>query len=326
MKWHGLWTALLFLATSLVATAQLQVSAQTQRSNYLLYERVDVLVTITNLGGMDLELSNDGGHPWLSFMVQGQQFGRSYLPVHSERQGSFAAVTLKAGEAKTLRVNITPLYAFREEGNYRVAAVVNLPGAGEMVSDLVPFNIERGHILTSQVHAVENSERTYSLVRFSPTSDLTKLYLRVEDPADNLVYTNLALGELVASTDPTVMFDPLGNIHVLQPTALGTYLYSRADPDGKVLDQRVFKVTKLGVRPRLLKTQDGNVVVMGGTVQDPSAVTEKLSETQHGIAVPSPVPSSRANETAPRSGSSAEAPLPVAAPAAEPSAQSAPGP
>ena len=47
------------------------------------------------------------------------------------------------------------------------------------------------------MRSVESSERTYSLIRFSPTSDTTQLYLRVEDPSENLVYTNLALGEMV---------------------------------------------------------------------------------------------------------------------------------
>src|SRR5258707_12980977 len=103
--------ALWFLAASSLATAQLQVTAQMARSNFLLYERVDLLVTVTNLGETDLILDNNEGHPWLSFLVS--QHNR--LPVHQERTSNFKPVTLKAGENKTLRINLTPLRAFQKE-------------------------------------------------------------------------------------------------------------------------------------------------------------------------------------------------------------------
>jgi hypothetical protein len=124
MKWQVLLGAVLFAASGLFASAQIQVSAETQRTNFLLYERVDVMVTITNLGGTDLVLNNDEGRPWLTFMVLGESVRQNYLPVHSERDSNFDPLTLKVGETKTLRVNITPLFLFREEGNYKASAVV----------------------------------------------------------------------------------------------------------------------------------------------------------------------------------------------------------
>jgi hypothetical protein len=283
MKWQALLAAVLFLATSLFASAQIQVSAETQRTNFLLFERVDILVTLTNVSGSDLVLNNDEGQPWLSFMVLGKSVRQSYLPIHPERSSNFAALTLKQGETKKLRVNITPLFSFREEGDYTASAVINLPGAGQIVSDPVPFTVQKGYVIASQIHNVESTQRTYSLVRFSPTSDLTRLYLRVEAPDENIVYTNLALGDLVSSANPDFLFDPQGNVHVLQPTALGTYLYTRTDPDGKVLTQRIFKTVQY-VRPRLAKIEDGNVVIQGGAEEDPNAPREKLSDTQTQLA------------------------------------------
>jgi len=55
--------ALCFLAASSLATAQVQVVAQTERSNFLLYERVDLVVTLTNAGESNLVLNNNEGHP-----------------------------------------------------------------------------------------------------------------------------------------------------------------------------------------------------------------------------------------------------------------------
>src|ERR1039457_4665010 len=119
--------ALCFLATSSPAPAQIQVSAQTDRTDFLLYERVDLLVTVENAGESDLVLNNNEGHPWLSFVVSKHH----RLPVHPERQGTVKPVTLKVGESKTLRVNLTPLFSLREEGDYKAAAVIDLPGEGQ---------------------------------------------------------------------------------------------------------------------------------------------------------------------------------------------------
>jgi hypothetical protein len=187
---------------------------------------------------------------------------------------------LKVGETKTLRVNLTPLFSFREEGDYKAAAVIDLPGEGQIISDAVPFTVLRGRQVWSETRPVEGSQRAYSLIRFSPQPDVTDLYLRVEDPSENIVYANLGLGEVVAYIDPEVFFDPQGNIHVMQPIAMGTYLYTRADPSGKILHQGIFK-TFQAIRPRLTKMEDGNVIVAGGLEENSNAPREKLSDGQN---------------------------------------------
>jgi len=267
--------ALCLLATSSLAPAQIQVTAQTERSDFLLYERVDLLVTVVNAGESDLILNNNEGHPWLSFLVS----KHNRLPVRQERNSTFKPVSLKVGETKTLRINLTPLFSFREEGDYKAAAVIDLPGEGQIISDSVPFTVLRGRQVWSQTRPVEGSERVYSLLRFSPQPDITKLYLRVEDPSENRVLANLALGEVVAYIDPDVFFDPQGNIHVMQPIAMSTYLYTRADPSGKILHQGIFKTFRT-VPPRLTKMEDGNVIVVGGLEEDPNTPRERLSDGQ----------------------------------------------
>ncbi len=270
----GLWAA------GSIAMAQIQVSAQAERTNYLLYERVDLLVTVVNIGDTDLILNNDEGHPWLSFMVT----KHNRLPVSPEHHGDFNALKLKVGETKTLRINLTPLFSFREEGEYKASAVIDLPGQGEIISPPVPFTVLKGRKIWTQVRPVDGSQRTYTLLSFSPKPDTTALYLRVEAPDENIVYANISLGEIIASVEPDVLFDPKGNIHIIQPIAMSTYLYTRADEGGKVLDQRVFK-TFHEVRPRLAKMEDGNVTVSGGMVQDPSTARERLSDAQ-GVKKP----------------------------------------
>lgn len=84
---------------------------------------------------------------------------------------------------------------------------------------------------------------------------------------------------MVAFIDPDVLFDPKGNLHILQPIALSTYLYTRADTNGKILDQRIFK-TFHEIPPHLTKIEDGNIFVAGGLEEDPNTPREKLSEAQ----------------------------------------------
>ncbi len=273
--------ALCFLATGSLAHAELQITAQTERSDFLLYERVDLLVTVANAGESDVVLDNSEGHPWLSFVVT----KHDGLPVRPERRGTFKPVTLKVGESKTLRINLTPLFSFREQGDFKVAAVIDLPGEGELMSDAVPFNVRHGREVWTQTRPVDGSQRTFSLIRFSPQPDRTRLYLRVEDPSENAVLATLALGDVVAYVDPEVFFDPQGNLHVMQPIAMSTYLYTRADANGKILHQVVFKSAPTPglpgvVPPHLTKLDDGSVIVIGGVEQDLNTPQETLSEGQ----------------------------------------------
>ena len=264
---------LFFFATASSALAQITVNAQMARdgAEYLLYERVDMLVTLTNNSESDLVLDNDGNQPWLSFVV----CKHNTLPVRPERQAFFKPLTLKQGQSQTLRINLTPLFSFREEGQYTAQAVVNLPGAGNMVSQEVPFTVLRGRSIWSEQRAVQGADRVYSLLRFSPKPDETELYLRVEVPSDNVVLANTGLGPIEAYVDPEVFFDPQGNLHVLHVLAMSTYLYTRTDPDGKVVHQGVFK-TYQSIPPRLRKMDDGNVYVGGGLEETPELARESL--------------------------------------------------
>lgn len=307
MKHLAIAAAFWLLAAACPVAAQITVAAQTQRSNFLLYERVDLLVTVTNIGESDIVLNNDEGHPWLSFLLS-RHVQQNYMPIRQERQSNFSPSTLKAGESKIFRVNITPLFTFREEGDYRVEAVVDLPGQGQIASPDVPFSVLKGQTVWKQVHPADGSERTYSLIRFSPDSDSTELYLRVEDPAENIVYTNIGLGQMASFIKPDAFFDPQGNLHILHPAALATYVYTRTDPSGKIVHQGIFKTSSVQtitgiqrVPPQLHKLDDGNVIVMGGVEQDPHTSREKLSDgqsTRHVSASPQPMPSSPAANTA----------------------------
>jgi hypothetical protein len=109
---------------------------------------------------------------------------------------------------------------------------------------------------------------------------------------------------------------------VLQPVALGSYLYTRADADGKIEVQDVFK-TYQQIRPQLYKVNDGNVTVIGGLEENPNRPQERLSDTQKGVR-PAPPTAIDGYPVPPGEQQAASAPDPSAAPVSDPSAAEPP--
>jgi hypothetical protein len=179
----------------------------------------------------------------------------------------------------------------------------------------------RGKEVWNATRPVNGTERVYSLIRFSPEPDQTNLYLRVEEPNDNLILANLSLGEVVAYVDPEVFFDPQGSLHIMQPIAMSTYLYSRADAAGKIVHQGIFK-TFQEVPPRLAKLDDGNVIVQGGLEENPNTPRDTLSQGQRKLGT---LQSAQAN-TPVNMGAPAQVDPPVGNPSAASDATMAPAP
>jgi len=63
----------------------------------------------------------------------------------------------------------------------------------------------------------------------------------------------------------------------MQPIAMSTYLYTRADAEGKVVHQGIF-TTFQSIPPKLTKLDDGSVIIVGGLEQNPNTPRDTLSE------------------------------------------------
>ncbi len=199
---------LLFAATVTPALAQIHIDAKMGREggDFLLYERTEMFVTLTNTSDTDIVLDNEGSRSWLSFMI----CKHDKMPVRPERQALFKTLTLKQGESKTLRVNLTPLYSFREEGGYTAQAVVTLPGAGDLTSREVPFTVMRGKTVWSQQRPVEGTDRIYSLIRSRPSRTRPSCISASRSRPTMWSWPMSAWGRWKAYIDPQVFFDPAG--------------------------------------------------------------------------------------------------------------------
>ncbi len=271
---------LTLLAAAGTAHAQLKMGLEAERMNYLLYERLPLKVTLENTAGFDLSFADAEGKPWLSFYVT--QDDGSFVP--ADRKGPQKPLLLPAGKRAGFTVDLTPLYAIRSPGRYKVQAVVDVADR-EYLSAPIFVTIASGQTVWKERRAIDGSMRTYSLVRFSPTQKNTDLYLRVEDEAQNIVYTNILLGEAVDFETPATQFDAAGKLHILNLAGTALYRYSRANPDGVVEAQATYFALNES-SPRLQTTTEGGVFVAGGREENPAIHRDKLSDAQSRVLKP----------------------------------------
>ena len=277
----GLLSLLLWAGAAAGAEAQMRIGLAADRYTFLLYEPIVLHLTVQNDAGFDMVFQDQPGHPWLTFLIT--RADRS--AVNPDRQIPGRDLSLGDGKSVTLDVDVTPLYAMRETGPYKIQAVVDV-GGRQFLSAPISVTLVNGKRIWSETRNVEGSPRTYSLLRFAPSMKGTFLYLRVEDAAQNLVYSNSLLGEVIDVQPPQVLFDDAGQIHVLHLAGTETYRYTRASVDGAVLSQSVYAASDEGNAPSLARAGDGGILVAGGRQENKENRRERLSEVQAQYSAP----------------------------------------
>lgn len=254
--------------------ASIQMLMQIDRSQYVLYEPVTVKLTLGNNTGRVLNFTNPPDGTWLDFLVT----RLDGAPVRPDQKHVFAPLTLRPDETKAMAINITPLCAFRETGQFRVQATIDVDGE-QYLSPPVQFTIVNGDKIWSYDRKVGETTRAYSLIRFSPEPETMWLYIRVEDAEKNVVYAMQLLGDVVAFSDPQTGFDPEGRLHLLNGCGKRFYRYSRIAADGHIETQVTYG-SSLTQRPQLTKDKDGSYFVIGGYVNNKENRRDLLSKGQ----------------------------------------------
>lgn len=271
--------ALLLLAGISSVRAEIRVSIECDRANYLLYAPVVVRVIIQNITEQDIILQS-GDESWLSFVV----LRTDGFAVRPDQKIISPPLMVKAGETKSVVMDLTPHYAFREPGNFKACAVVDVPGQGQILSGNLQFNVNRGQTVLTRTRPTAGSDRTFTILKFSPDNTSTELYLRVDDTKENLVYATIDLGPITSTVlPPQVTFDKEGSFHVLHTMGQGSYRYNRVREDGTVETRRNYDAAP-EMPPRLVLANDGAVMVVGGQVQDDDNRRDRLSEAKFGKA------------------------------------------
>lgn len=296
---YGLLLGGLFL-TALPARAQLQevrVDIEIKRNLYLRYEPIVCKVTITNMSGRTLDLSDTPRDKWFGFQIETTD-GRPLPPLNSTYHNE--PLQLENGQKLSRRINITPLFPLSEFGTYRVRGAVFSHELGRyFTSGKLNVDITEGRQLWQQRVGIppgsgDGASRTYTLLSHR-LPETTVLYLRIEDEDEGVVYCTTQIGRLVTFGKPDVEIDNASQIHILQNIAPKAFLYSHFDVNGKVIKQQGYQAAN--TRPYLVRKNNA-IEVIGGVPYDTKEPTAeqkvpKLSDRP----VPLPTPKSKASPT-----------------------------
>ena len=279
------WAALVWLGAAVPSLhAQLDLRLETPKSSYLQYAPIPVTVQLKNIGAQPLVLDGDrNGQPWLEVIVQ----SIDGLVLKPDRPLAPPRVTLSPGESRALPLDLTPHFLVRDPGGYRVRASARLASGETLMTEPLSFLIGRGEVIWTVPRGEGRERRIFSMLKFYEDPNVG-LYLRVEVPDQNLVYPARRLGPFLGLGQPTAEFDAQNHLHLLYTVAAGQHRLTVVNLDGTTLREETRQETT--EKPKLRKSPDGWVDVVGGTVILPSHLREKLSTLQAraGTASPSP--------------------------------------
>lgn len=278
------WVGLLLLAGSLRLAAQVSVEISVSQEEYLLGEDLLATVRISNESGQTLVLGQDD--EWLDFFIDAKDrtmvLRQGKVPV----KGPF---TIGSSQVAKKRVNLQPYFRLSNQGNYRVVATVKIPGwQARVMSQPATFSIVKGRTIWEEEFGVPlppsvanrlPEVRKYALLQATYLKNL-RLYLRITDQSGNGLIKLLNLGPFMSFGDPEVQLDKFSNLHILHQVWARTFHYNVVNPDGQLIAHETHDMSQ--TRPRLLKTDKGHIVVVGGA--------RKLSDDDVPPPMPPPEP------------------------------------
>jgi hypothetical protein len=284
-----------FLALALLCAvapalhAQINVSLDIPRHLYICYEPIIATVTITNLTGRDLTLSDKAPDKWFSFEILNSQ-GSPIPPIAADYH--LDPLTIPNGETVKRKVNLVNLYPVTDYGVYHVRALVYSTDLDKYFgSPVASIEVSEGTTLWQQTVGIPAGQknagqyRSYTLLAFRQPRD-NMLYVRIEDENAGLVYATFPLGRLINGYEPEEQVDALSQLHILQMIAPKEYLYTRLGPNAEMLGQEDY--TDLKTRPHLKRTSEGDVAISGGIEVTPTTAQTtipgpKLSDRPAGM-------------------------------------------
>ena len=244
-------------------SAQVTAEIITDEDQFLRNEPLPVRVRITNLSGRTLTLGKEAD--WLTFTVESRE-GHSVSKIAEPSvAGEF---TLESAFAASKRVDLTPCFDLARPGRYEITAVVKIPRWDEPITTKPKVvTVSMGAKIWDKVVGVPYTgeppeTRKYSLVQTSYKERL-RLYVRVTDEPENVVYNVLQLGPAVSFSKPEHQLDRLSNLHLLFQEGAQTFNYSVVKPNGQLLVKQTYAYLR-GSRPVLRGDKEGFIEVAAG--------------------------------------------------------------
>lgn len=277
--------ALAWAASTVCLHAQVRVSIQFAKKQYVAHEPVEAVVTLTNHAGRDLLIHSKTkavhSVSWLDFSIKNSR-GQVLTP---SRRVNFNSVRIPTGQSVSRTINLNSIYRVSDDGNYVCRAVVRMPdGSQTFTSNAAHFSVTRARTIYTQRVGVPGSRnvREYRVQVFNSASK-TYLYVQVQDPTTGRMLQTHRMGEALMFRKPQATVDGQNTLHVLFLNTPNTFAHARISPDGTYLGAKHFKRGGAG-HPGLQTFANGEVVVANGIPFDPQreqlkrAQIRKLSE------------------------------------------------
>ena len=280
----------LFLAKE--SNAQLIVSMNLSKTNYITYEPIVATVTVYNRAGNDIVLGGPKGRGWMSFDVY--RDGQLLSPRSVD--GGFETMLLKAGRSVTKKVDINRLYPVSDYGSYTINASVYFPPRRSYFSSKKSrINVTDARAFWKQSFGFSQgrnklaSFRQFSLHEHRESAN-SALYVRLRETKGTKVYCTFSLGRFINVRKPQATIDAQNRLHVMHMISPRIYSHARVSPEGAFLGNEYFRETA-DTRPSLVIDEGGTVKVVGGIAYDPNKPPEAEQQPRSASELPPGLPS-----------------------------------
>ena len=275
----------LFLAKE--SNAQLIVSMNLSKTNYITYEPIVATVTVYNRAGNDIVLGGPKGRGWMSFDVY--RDGQLLSPRSVD--GGFETMLLKAGRSVTKKVDINRLYPVSDYGSYTINASVYFPPRRSYFSSKKSrINVTDARAFWKQSFGFSQgrnklaSFRQFSLHEQRESAN-SALYVRLRETKGTKVYCTFSLGRFINVRKPQATIDAQNRLHVMHMISPRIYSHARVSPEGAFLGNEYFRETA-DTRPSLVIDEGGTVKVVGGIAYDPNKPPEAEQQPRSASELP----------------------------------------
>ena len=279
--------------------AQLTVSIELERTNFVAHEALNAVIKVKNQAGKDIALGGPGSTSWLQFHIQRADVRPENGALVVSRNGDpkVEPIMVKEGATLTKRINLNTFYPMDEASVYLVNCSVYFPDTQKWINcdskALVRVNSAKAPFFERTVglpktHPQAGRYRRYRLFTNKSqikaagrSQEVQLLYVSIidEETEDNVA--TYPLGPILDYREPQPTIDRSGNLCVLYMANPQFYQYAVVDADGAVKDQQTFKAA--GGAPELMQTNTGSVRVRGGVVYDAIAEADRAREPQNKI-------------------------------------------
>lgn len=257
------------------ARAQITVGVSIKQRFHILHEPIVATVSLTNMTGHDITLSDTEQYQWFAFRIVTEN---ERLITPRNLRYKVPPLDVKAGETVKRSVDLAELYELGEYGTFRIMANVYYDGMDKFFSSK-PTHIEitEGRTIFRRVAGVPEGApgagqmRVFSLLAHQ-RGEVNTLYVRVEDKDDGTIYCTYPLGRLLDGVPPQAEFDSANNLYVLQLIGTRAYTLTKITPNGQFAGQTHYSAPK--TRPTLRRTADGALQIIGGKREEQLAQAE----------------------------------------------------